>query len=63
MKNIKPFFFAAKNNKAQKAISLLKKKYISYSLKNCNVIVVLGGDGSILSLINDKEYFKKRFMV
>ena len=60
MKNIKPFFFAAKNNKAQKAISLLKKKYISYSLKNCNVIVVLGGDGSILSLINDKEYFKKK---
>ncbi len=60
MKNIKPFFFAAKNNKAQKAISLLKKKYISYSLKNCNVIVVLGGDGSILSLINDKEYYKKK---
>ena len=56
MKIIKPFFFAAENKKAQKALSSLKKKYNSYTLKSSNVIVVLGGDGSILSLINNKEY-------
>ena len=60
MKLIKPFFFAAENNKAQKALTILKKKYSSYTLKNSNVIVVLGGDGSILSLINNKEYYKKK---
>ena len=40
MKLIKPFFFAAENNKAQKALSLLKKKYTSYTLKNSNVIAL-----------------------
>ena len=60
MKLIKPFFFAAENNKAQKALTMLKSKYSSYTLKNSNVIVVLGGDGSILSLINNKEYYKKK---
>ena len=60
MKIIKPFFFAAENKKAQKALNLLKKKYTNYSLDSANVIVVLGGDGSILSLINNKEYYKKR---
>ena len=60
MKIVKPFFFAAQNNKAQKALSLLKKKYTNYDLKKSNVIVVLGGDGSILSLINNKEYLKKK---
>ena len=60
MKIVKPFFLAANNNKAQNAIRLLQKKYDTYELKNSNVIVVLGGDGSILSLINNKEYLKKK---
>ena len=60
MNVIKPFFFAAENNKAQKALNILKKKYSNYPLKKANVIVVLGGDGSILSLINNKEYYKKK---
>ena len=57
---IKPFFLAAQNIKAQKALKLLENKYSKYELKNANVIVVLGGDGSILSLINNKEYLKKK---
>ena len=57
---IKPFFLAAQNIKAQKALKLLKKKYVNYELKKSNVIVVLGGDGSILSLINNKDYLKKK---
>jgi len=60
MKIVKPFFLAANNNKAQNAIRLLQNKYDTYELKNSNVIVVLGGDGSILSLINNKEYLKKK---
>ena len=60
MKIVKPFL-AANNNKAQNAIRLLQNKYDTYELKNSNVIVVLGGDGSILSLINNKEYLKKKF--
>ena len=59
MKTVKPFFLAAENIKAQKAAKLLKRKYTNYALEHSNVIVVLGGDGSILSLINNKEYLKK----
>ena len=33
MKLIKPFFFAAENNKAQKALSLLKKNILVIHLK------------------------------
>ena len=60
MRTVKPFFLAAENTKAQKAIKLLKKKYTKFELKDSNVIVVLGGDGSILSLINNNEYLKKK---
>ena len=55
MRLVKPFFLAAQNIKAQKALKLLENKYSKYKLKNANVIVVLGGDGSILSLINNKD--------
>ena len=60
MKTVKPFFLAAENIKAQKAAKLLKRKYTNFALEHSNVIVVLGGDGSILSLINNKEYLKKK---
>ena len=60
MSVVKPFFLAAQNIKAQKALKLLKNKYANYELSKSNVIVVLGGDGSILSLINNREYLKKR---
>ena len=60
MKVVKPFFLAAENIKAKKAAKLLKEKYPSYKLELSNIIVVLGGDGSILSLINNKEYLRKK---
>ncbi len=59
MKAVKPYFFAKPSEKAQNALKKLKKKYKSYSLEESNVIVVLGGDGSILSLINKKSYLSK----
>ena len=60
MKKIKPFFLAAKSKKAQHTLKLLSKKYNNYNLKESNIVVVLGGDGTILSLINDEVYLKKK---
>ena len=45
--------------KAKKALKILEKKYTHYPLEEANVVVVLGGDGTILSLINDKSFIKK----
>ena len=59
MKNIKPFFLSSKKIKAQKALKILEKKYKHYSLKEANVVIVLGGDGTMLSLINDNSFIKK----
>ena len=42
------------------AKELLSKKYNNYNLKESNIVVVLGGDGTILSLINDEVYLKKK---
>ena len=60
MKKIKPFFLAAKSKKAQHTLKVLSQKYNNYALKEANTVVVLGGDGTILSLINDKVYLKKK---
>ena len=59
MKKIKPFFLAAKSKKAQHTLKVLSQKYNNYDLKVANIVVVLGGDGTILSLINDEVYLKK----
>jgi NAD+ kinase len=59
MKNIKPFFLSSKKTKAIKALKTLEKKYKHYPLEEANVVIVLGGDGTILSLINDKNFIKK----
>ena len=60
MKKIKPFFLAAKSKKAQHTLKVLSHKYNNYNLKEANIVVVLGGDGTILSLINDEAYLKKK---
>ena len=60
MKKIKPFFLAAKSKKAQHTLKVLSQKYNNYDLKVANTVVVLGGDGTILSLINDEVYLKKK---
>ena len=59
MKNIKPFFLSSKKIKAKKALQILQKKYKHYSLEEANVVIVLGGDGTILSLINNNNFIKK----
>ena len=59
MKKIKPFFLAAKSKKAQHTLKVLSQKYNNYDLKEANIVVVLGGDGTILSLINDEVYLKE----
>ncbi len=60
MKNVKPFFLAANSKKANDALKLLKKKYTNFTLENSNVLIVLGGDGTMLSLINYSHYLKKK---
>ena len=59
MKKIKLSFIAAKSNRAQNALKRLSLKYKSYSHNESNVIVALGGDGLILSLLKDKKNLKK----
>ena len=59
MRNIKPFFLASKKIKAKKALKILEKKYTHYPLEEANVVVVLGGDGTVLSLINNNNFIKK----
>ena len=59
MKNIKPFFLSSKKIKAKKALKILQKKYKYYSLEEANVVIVLGGDGTILPLVNNRSFIKK----
>ena len=63
MKKIKPFFLAAKSKKALYTLKILSQKYNNYNLNEANTVIVLGGDGTILSLINDEVYLKKRYLV
>ncbi len=60
MNNIKISFKASKTNNAQKALKILQNQYESYPYKDSNVLVVLGGDGLILSLLKDKKNFGKK---
>ena len=59
MKSIKPFFLSSNKIKAKKALKILQKKYKHYSLEEANLVIVLGGDGTILPLVNDKSFIKK----
>ena len=51
-------FISSDDEKAKESLSVLKKKYKHYKLKDANLIVVLGGDGTILSSLH-KNYMKK----
>lgn len=57
---LKPYFHAANTKKAQLALNKLKKKYKHYTLEKSNIVIVLGGDGTILSMINNELYCKKK---
>ena len=56
MKILKPYFHSADTKKAKIAMLSLIKKYKKYKLKDSNIIVVLGGDGTILSMINNEKF-------
>tara|TARA_B100001013_G_scaffold244951_1_gene151549 strand:- start:804 stop:1580 length:777 start_codon:yes stop_codon:yes gene_type:complete len=49
---IKIHFFSANTKKAIIATRILKKKYKNYSIKNCDIIVAIGGDGTIISALH-----------
>ena len=57
MKNIKPFFLAAKSKKAQHTLKVLSQKYNNYNLKESNIEL----DRKTLSLLafNDFNAFEK----
>ena len=58
-KKIKVNFYSAKTKKAAIALKNLKKKYKNYPLNKADVIVALGGDGTILSALHKSIKFSK----
>ena len=62
MKNFNKFHFVIdKINKNKRIRNLILKKYINYSTKSCNVIIVLGGDGFMLKTLKKYLRFNKPF--
>ena len=62
MKNFNKFHFVIdKINKNKRIRNLILKKYINYSTKSCNVIIVLGGDGFMLKTLKKYQRFNKPF--
>ncbi len=59
MKQIKITFISSNSSNAKKALKKLELKYKSYNDKEANVIVALGGDGLILSLLKKSSNLKK----
>ena len=51
-KKIKINFYSAETKKADTALKSLKKKYKNYPINKADVIVALGGDGTILSALH-----------
>ena len=56
---IKINFFPAKNKKAIVAVKNFKKEYKNHPIKNADVIVAVGGDGTILSALHNSMKFGK----
>ena len=51
-KKIKINFYSAKTKKANDTLKNLKKKYKNYPINKADIIVALGGDGTILSALH-----------
>ena len=51
-KKIKVNFYSAKTKKASIALKNLKKIYKNYPMNKADVIVALGGDGTVLSALH-----------
>ena len=58
-KKVKINFFSAKTKKADITLKNLKKKYKNYPMNKADVIVALGGDGTILSALHKSMKFPK----
>ena len=58
-KKVKINFFSAKTKKANITLKNLKKKYKNYPMNKADVIVALGGDGTILSALHKSMKFPK----
>ena len=58
-KKIKINFYSAKTKKADIALKTLKKKYKNYPVNEADIIVALGGDGTILSALHKSIKFSK----
>lgn len=54
-----PSFFAAKSPKASEAKAALEKKYGTHAPENADVIVVLGGDGTMLETLHAAHKINK----
>jgi len=62
MKNKNKFNFVIDDIKKNKAIKdSILKKYINYSLKTCDAIIVLGGDGFMLKILKKYQNYNKPF--
>ena len=57
----KPFITNYKNKLSNKIRSFLLKKYGNFSLKHANIIIVIGGDGFMLSALKKYQKFNKPF--
>ena len=58
-KKVKINFFSAETKKADIALKNLKKKYKNYPMNKADVVVALGGDGTILSALHKSIKFTK----
>ena len=54
-------FVIDKTPKARKSKNIFYKKYKNYSIRKCNVIVVVGGDGFMLASLKKYQKYKKPF--
>jgi NAD+ kinase len=58
---IKPFIIIDKNNLSNKIKKFLDNKLNKYSLSKSNLIIVIGGDGFMLSALKKYNRYKKPF--
>ncbi len=58
---IKPYIISDRNNKSLKIKNAVLKKINSFSLKNSNLIIVIGGDGFMLGTLKKFNKYKKPF--
>tara|TARA_B110000967_G_scaffold121867_1_gene124462 strand:- start:778 stop:1566 length:789 start_codon:yes stop_codon:yes gene_type:complete len=58
---IKPHIICDKNNKSLKFRKIIKKIFTNTSIKNSNLIIIIGGDGFMLNSLKKNYKYKKPF--